>query len=355
MLALLDPNSPLYADRCKAIATILIQSDGNARNSFFIIGARNLVAALIMYTRRRKGPSATLYDVRLALTEPSIKDKKGKPVSGFQRTVLDMATCAYEPIANLVGSLVERMADKQSQNTSDNDTRDTARQLNWMDSPAMAESLAGPAIDWADFRKEITTCFVVVPTGVQSTHAAYLRLVVGLALERLYDPTPLGERDRLPPILMILEEFYQVGYLDAVERALGIARDSRVVLWPFLQDLNQLKQNYPKTWQSFFTGAGAVTTFRPKDWETAEFFSKYCGLKTETMISMTQGVGGLPSINAGQSGFPLFRPEDLRAMPPNRMLCFVEPEARPFFTHVPPYPDTPYGKGLDPNPYYQGR
>jgi len=52
-------------------------------------------------------------------------------------------------------------------------------------------------------------------------------------------------------------------------------------------------------------------------------------------------------------GNTLFRPEELRAMQPNTMLCFVEPEPNPFFTLVLPYPDTPFGEGLDPNPYYQ--
>ncbi|MBV9066262.1 MAG: TraM recognition domain-containing protein [Methylobacteriaceae bacterium] len=166
----------------------------------------------------------------------------------------------------------------------------------------------------------------------------------------------------MPPVLFVLDEFAQLGRLDAIEAALGIARGSGVQLWPFLQDLSQLKDLYPDRWQTFFTGAGALTFFAPKDGFTAEFVSRQCGQKSERMVSQNTresdsdafGHRFESSYGWSEGGFPLFRPEELREIPPQQMLCFVEPCAQPIFTSAPPYPWTRYGLGLDQNPYFRG-
>ena len=126
-----------------------------------------------------------------------------------------------------------------------------------------------------------------------------------------------------------------------------------------LQFISQIKDLYPKRWNGFFAGAGAITSFAPRDLETAELLSKLCGQKTEMVQSTNQSTNGQGS-NSGVSwaphGFPLVRPEDLMRLPRGMMLCMVEPEPFPFFTYAPPYPDTPYGgPGLDDNPYFRKR
>jgi len=57
-------------------------------------------------------------------------------------------------------------------------------------------------------------------------------------------------------------------------------------------------------------------------------------------------------VNITPQFHPLFRPENLMSMPPGRMLCLVSGCA-PFFTQVPGYWEMPFGRGLDPNPYYR--
>jgi type IV secretion system protein VirD4 len=55
--------------------------------------------------------------------------------------------------------------------------------------------------------------------------------------------------------------------------AMGIARGYGVQLWPFLQDLNQLKALYRDRWQSFLGKAAALTAFAPRDLFTAQHLS----------------------------------------------------------------------------------
>ena len=56
----------------------------------------------------------------------------------------------------------------------------------------------------------------------------------------------------------------------------------------FLQNLAQLKGNYKDKWESFFTGAGAVTTFKTGDNETAEQLAKMYGNAKESVPTETR-------------------------------------------------------------------
>jgi len=255
----------------------------------------------------------------------------------------------------LPGRLVERLGNKRAMSTSVQDVVETAvSETRWIDSPPMAQSLSGEGFDFRRLRDEVWTVYIILPVRELTTHSTYLRMVIGSVLNALYEPPKLAEAASFRPVMFMLEEFAALGRLSAIETALGIARDYRIQLWPFLQDFSQLADLYPKRWETFLTGVGALTAFGPKDWRSAEFLAKLCGQKTEVVESenandRSQGRSWTPH------GFPLFRPEELRQMPPNQMLCFVEPEPRPFFTTVRPYPETPFGHGLAPNPYYTPR
>jgi hypothetical protein len=48
------------------------------------------------------------------------------------------------------------------------------------------------------------------------------------------------------------------------------------------------------------------------------------------------------------------RPEDLMRLERGHTLNLIEPCPWPLLARVPVYPQTPYGAGLDPNPYYRG-
>jgi type IV secretion system protein VirD4 len=358
VMAQLDPASDGFADDGAALAEALVPVEGE-QNKYFPISARNLVTALILWEKLKNGETANLLNVRRMLTAPSGLDGDGVPVSGFMKTLFDMALSDCDAIANRAGRLVERLTETSSSTTSVQDVIETAAaETAFLDSPPIARDLAGGNFHFADMRREIVTVYLILPTSRLNTHAKWLRLIITAALRALYEPVPFKQKVRLPPVLFILDEFAQLGRLEAIEAALGIARGSGVQLWPFLQDLSQLKDLYPRRWETFMTGAGVITAYAPRDWYTAEYLSKMCGQKTDITIhqNLGQSLSGDGNGNSegwGEHGFPLLRPEKLRQMKPETMLCFVEPEPNPFFTEAPPYPRTPYCAGLDRNPYYR--
>ena len=359
----LKVNDDKFASNAAGIAECLIEIDAQEHQKIFPEGARNLYAAMIMWERMTKGDDASIPGVRRALsasTEYKTIKKKKVPVSGFMKTLLDMAQCDFPPVANRAKRIIERFSDTASGNTSIQDKLDTAlTKTDKLDEKPIARDLCGPDIDFGKFREEITTLYIILPIAELENHRIWLRLIIGTALRELYD-TPLPEPERnLPPIYFLLDELAALGRLEAIETALGAARDYGIQMHVMLQFLNQIQTHYPKLWPGFFAGAGAITCFAPGDWETAEYIAKLCGQKTAMVQSTNQGTNGNNGSTSGLSwaphGLPLIRPEDLMRLPPGVMLSMVEPEPFPFFTYAPPYPDTPYGAGLDANPYYRGR
>ena len=341
-----------------AIASCLIPINPNEHQKIFPQGARDLLTAGIMFDRRTNGMDASLTSVRKALCAPTLKNDKGRPISGFGKFLEDMALSDYPPIANLAAPIYDRYTDSKSTNTSVEDTLGTLRtNTTRLDDPPIARDLQGGSIDFGSFREEITTCYVILPTAKLDTYGTWLRLVIGSALNALYDaPLPPANK-MLPPVYFQLDEFAALGRLEAIETALGVSRDYGVQLHFIIQRLDQLKQHYPQSWQGFFNGAGAVTAFAPGDRETAEYLAKLCGDRTARTHNANINLAPDGKFTPGQSWSdqtqPLIRPEDLMRMPKGQMLCMVDPEPMPFFTAAPVYVHTPFAEGLDENPYFR--
>jgi type IV secretion system protein VirD4 len=292
-----------------------------------------------------RGDAATLANVRLMLTEPYAHDEKGNAI-GLARTALDMAESKYVPLRSKAHRFtIDGKSTRDVIATAINDTR-------LLDSPALQRDLSGEAIDWELMKRQVTTVYLILPADRLETHANYLRLVVTSALRSLLRSET---RSTLPPILFMLDEFAQLGYLPVIENAMGIARGYGIQLWPFLQDLNQLKALYKDRWQTFIGNRGVLTAFAPRDMFTADYLSKLCGNKT--IIVQTENSradSGAAGTGRGPQGQPLIRPEELMGMPAGQMLCFADPVKNPFTATAPGYWTMGINKFLDPNPYYRG-
>jgi type IV secretion system protein VirD4 len=285
----------------------------------------------------------SLGNVRRMLTEPFTKDDD-RPI-GLFKTVVEMLESDYEPIVAKAGRFVRATNEILSVISA------AITQKRFLDSPPVQRDLRGPKFDFEDMKREVTTVYLILPADRLETHANFLRLVVTSALRALLRSPP---SDTLPPVLFLLDEFAQLGFLKPVENAMGIARGFGVQLWPFLQDLNQLKALYKDRWQTFVGNAGAVTAFAPRDLFTAKYLAEMCGQRTVNVKTRTLNDEGRSTWNESPQGFPLFRPEDLMKLPRNVMLCLVE-QLDPFLTVANGYWDTSYGHGLDPNPYFRAR
>jgi type IV secretion system protein VirD4 len=354
----LDPASPDFAGDAVSVGDALIEkSGGNGGNSkFFETSAENLVTALAMWERHANGDKADFRNIRLELASPSVFGKKAsEPIAGLLHTLKQMSECDFYPLRVAGGRAYARLTDANSQSTSLQDVIDTIlKELRFLDDPRMAYDMSRGAIDFGALHREITTIYLILPVHELTAQAKWLRLFVNLALRSLYKSPPTFGAS-LPPVMFMLDEFAHLGRLEEIVKALGASRDYSIQLWMFLQNFGQLKQHYKDEWAMFFTGAGAVTSFAPRDWETAEHLAKMCGDKQEEIrTDQTNTTGGPRGGSVAPQAIPLVRPEDLMRLERGHTLNLIEPCPWPLLARVPVYSQTPYGVGLDPNPYYRG-
>lgn len=336
-----------FLDDCTIIGQSLVKQEKGANGRFFSGSAHDLVTALVMHEKITRQDEATIGNVRAMLTEPFEADREtGLPV-GLARTIFDMTQSEYAPLRAKAGRF------KATSNSTRDIISTAGNETAFIDSPPITDDLASTnEFRFADMKDEIVTVYLILPATHLESHANWLRLIVASALRELLS-TPASPKK--PPVLFMLDEFSQLGHLPAIANAMNIARSYGVQLWPFIQDLNQLKDIYHDNWENFLGASAALTAFAPRDLFTSDYLSKLSGRKTiivesqnEQLMSSSAGLG------RGPQSAPLFRPEELRAMQHGQMLCFIEPVKNPFMTRAPGYWEMTFNSGLDPNPYHQG-
>jgi type IV secretory pathway TraG/TraD family ATPase VirD4 len=326
------------------------QDSGNAR--FFDIGAENIISLFVQHDRVVNGKKAHLRNVRTMLSEPSIYDKTTKePVGGFAYTLKQMTMSDVYAVRTTANRILTRLMDGNSHGTSLQDVIDTAlKDFRFLNSDVAAFNMSSGSIDFGAMHREITTIFLVIPIHEldPTGFGKFLRIFLNLALRNLYRNPPTKDAT-LPRVLLVLDEFAQLGRLQEIPKALGASRDYFISCLFVLQSLGQLKTLYPE-WELFFTGSGTKTLFRAGDLETAEHFSKIFGSGEKDVTTQNQNGGWSQTPQA----IPLIRPEDLMRLPRQVTVNMIDDCPYPILAHVPIYTKTPWNEGLDPNPYYRG-
>ena len=306
-LAHLYIDSPNIVGDVASLAEALIVTEG--KDPHWSNSARDLVSALILYLIETKGSDATLPMMRQLLTQNE---------KNFLRTIVDMC---HSPRA-FISQPAERF--KDSTDEIKNVISSAITQTKFLDDPAIAHTLGGSDFKMMDFKRAPGTLYIILPSRFIAAYARFFRLIVVSALDQLTS-RPGGVRT-----LFMLDEFAQLGHLSAIENAFGLARGYNVQLWPFVQDLNQLKDTYGDKWQTLVANAGLVQWFTPNDTFTAEYLSKRIGkttvsstsTNTSTSLGESKGPGGpgmsgnkSRSENTGEVGVDFLSPQDLFELP----------------------------------------
>lgn len=350
----LDPRSDDFESGARCIAQAMSERGGAGGTSeYFETSQENLLTIAAMFERQSLGQNATLRGVRELLASPPDE------LLGMFAAMAQSGNYAMKVGGNRAYG---RLSDKNAMTTSFQDVIETLmKNTTFLNDDRIGRDMErGKAIDFAELHKTVTTIFVILPVDQLVKQAKWLRLFVNVAMSELLKAPPRVAT--LPPVLFMLDEFGNLGRLPEIPNVLNIARDLRIQLWMFLQNLEQLKKSYKDEWTSFFAGSGAVTTFAVRDMETAK---EICGMIGKHEVAMKgHSVGGNPldfkRVNASESistqVFDLMPPEELMRLGKGEMIAFVEPARYPARAHAGGYWDSRnadmFDKSqLDPNPY----
>jgi len=173
-------------------------------------------------------------------------------------------------------------------------------QLSFLNDPALRAFLSKSDFDFSDLRKERCTVYLMIPPAEMLTYFRFARVLVQACLDTLA-ASPMNERDS---VLVILDEQAKLRGMEIIETSAATLRGYNVRIWSVYQDLNQIKRDYEKSWETFIANAGLVSILRVNDDTTAEYFSRKGGEVGVTLqnTSVSHNTGGSQSYNPGGVG-----------------------------------------------------
>ena len=217
----------------------------------------------------------------------------------------------------------------------------TARtQTTFLDSEVLARNMESSDFSFEELCGGNISIYLVLPPDKLESYARWLRLMVSIAIRavaRGSGGSRLPERPHATglPALFVLDEFGTIGKLNAVAQAYGLMAGLGMIMWAFVQDLNQLKRDYPEHWETFIGNSQAVTCFGVMDNFTADYVSKFLGTQTiqETQVQTSVGTSKAPpqmnapiwasrtshsastSYSTHTMSRPLLHPDEIRGLP----------------------------------------
>lgn len=332
-IAALDPSHEDFPDDAMGLAEALIRIEG--REPHWGHSAQDLICALIMYVRIVL-PDPSLADVRALLGQDSaaLRDTVlGRTITYRDVTVPGMVAAGILYDCPELEVKASRFGDIGPDNRELSSVISTAlTQTRWLDSRPVKADLAKGGLDFGKMKSEPTTVYLILPARRLGTHSTWLRLMITCALQPLMKDT----RRSAVPVMLMLDEFAQLGHLPVIEQTLALMRGFGVKLWAVLQDLSQITDIYGQRWESFLGNAGVLQSFAPQDVVTAEYLSKRAG-QTTIAPKGASIQDHQAHVSVGQVAVPLMLPQDLRNMDSGFSVLFSDKLKGPAISYF-PYP-----------------
>lgn len=92
-------------------------------------------------------------------------------------------------------------------------------QTAFLDDPAIAYSLGGDDFRFIDLKRKPVTVYLILPSRYIAAYARWLRLMVVSAISDLTSTAEKSDK----PVLLLLDEFAQLGHLSSIENAMALA------------------------------------------------------------------------------------------------------------------------------------
>lgn len=288
----------------------------------------------------------------------------------FQAVLTHMSGCIHPEVRRVANVLLG--ADER---TRQNIMTSVHAQLAFLDAPQMASvlaefvpdplghnpkpnPLAHAELERIKMRGVRQTVYLVIPPSFLEAYAAWPRLII-VALNDIITRTTTPPD---LPIVAMLDEFANLGRIDAVRRGVSLVGGYGVRWWMIVQDLQQVEDVYEKAWGTMCANAYVKQLFGTSDLRTAKELSELTGDATVYSDSGNVGksldsagwIGKGKNTSDGMSekGRKLLLPDEVLAMPPEKQLLLVRGH-RPLYVDKLNYLEMPEVRGLwKANPMY---
>jgi len=264
----LDPKSPLFSSRAGAVAApIFPHVEGH--NRYFYDSPRNALKTLCMVQAKYGKPG----QCNLPFIAREIINGPGG-IFGYARHMLPLIDDGF------LRSQLQRFAAANAESAkSIMEFMETAvTEMDFLNDHAVANCLGGESdVTFSMCKQKVRTIFVVLPLEVL---AGGLGKLLKLTLSCINNELMREDGTGPVPTLVIADELYALlqGQVDSgLDVTWSASRKYNFQLWACIHDLSQLKDLFPKTYETFINNAGAQQWLSASDVSGSEYLSKLLG------------------------------------------------------------------------------
>ncbi|MGA2902547.1 MAG: type IV secretory system conjugative DNA transfer family protein [Candidatus Korobacteraceae bacterium] len=230
----------------------------------------------------------------------------------------------------------------------------TKAELDFLLEEPISECLSRSDFSFAQCTREVVSVFIILPVEVLDELKTFFRLLIGCALGETMREDGRGSMRTM----IMMDEFYLLGRLEAIDHAFAGARKFNVQLWACLQNWPQLVEMYGKLADSFVSNAGLVQWLDAGDLPGSRIVSEMGGDSEAYGYgkSLNRDVDGRQpahiSESLNQQPTKLILPHEVRDLGPREQILFVDGVQGPIKAQRKPYWETELRRCARPNPYY---
>lgn len=278
-------------EHCSVLAdSMVIATD--PKDAHWDDSARNLIEALIIHVRTAPefkgkgtlttvrallagGLRATIKPEAQGITFPAEFDEADDEPDPFQHLFQSMTeNDSYGGVVAGQGYNMLSMSDAERGSVLSTAQRHTK----FLDGVNMTDVLrkTDHNLNMKKFRsaKNGISVYMCLPARYMASHSRWFRLILNSFVIQM-ERQPLHRTET--PALTILDEFPILGPMKTLETSIGYMAGFGMKIWTILQDINQLKRDYPHSWETFLGNAGIIQYFGNSDRSTLEFISRSLG------------------------------------------------------------------------------
>ncbi len=307
-LSQLDPKDPGVVSAALSIASGIVVPDPKAKEPFWNQTALSFIQAVILYmvhyfppekrTLMKLRETASIGDwdlyqdfLKAMKSGPdAVPDYKGSPEKAFELLLSEMFECdAFAGILREEAAKISQMGEQTRGNVLGN----VRTHLDFLKDPLLWDALVDRPdqtnmFNLTDLRNQqkFTTLYVCLPVDMMHVQGRWMRLMV-MQINQHIQRTSFDKNSDWP-VLMMIDEFFQLGPLPAIENMLTYAPGFGLRLWLIIQDIGQLKKNYPDTWETILGACGIKQFFGVNDLTTAKYLSEMLGEEEIDVPSVTR-------------------------------------------------------------------
>jgi len=201
-------------------------------------------------------------------------------------------------------------------------------------------SLRRSDFDMREISKRPTAIFVCVPFEDLRYYSAWVRMVFSMLIRTLTRHYNINRK-----IMVMLDEFPQLGSMKEIPQALAVLRGYNVTLWPVVQDLGQLQRLYSEDWETFI-GNSAI-----KHWLSTGADNKTADYISNRMPQAIRFIGSNADGSPKEKETKLL--DSSQVMGFKEIICEISGMQTPAKFPKIKYFDLPFaGKNASPNPFY---